>query len=145
MLSNKHIQNKRSKHSEMEMAEKSMDKDRDDQYLTGQSCVTKPIKGKSPSMKELTSQSLGEEGFNEAGADGFNNIDRHSADYSGLNNESQLKKIKKKYAADEFTPHQVPDPNDQGITPRRSNSSANTTSHSAPSSSAAMSKDTKKL
>jgi hypothetical protein len=140
-----------SKHNEMDMAEKSMDKDRDDQYLTGQFGITRPIRensslNKSAGMKDIEHQSLGEEGFNESEYDGFHNVDRHSADYSGLNYkiESKHNNINKP-APDEIQTNQVPSPKDEDITLGRSNSSANTTSHSALQSSVAMSRDTKKL
>ncbi|MBC7540644.1 MAG: hypothetical protein H7281_17625 [Bacteriovorax sp.] len=133
------------KHKEMDMAEKSMDKDRDDQYLTRQFCVTRPI-NETEGMKDIKHQSLGEEGFNESEYDGFHNVDRHSADYSGLNYkiESKHNNINKP-APDEIQTNQVPSPKDEDITLGRSNSSANTTSHSAITSSVAMSRDTKKL
>ncbi|MDD4972999.1 MAG: hypothetical protein PHY93_01540 [Bacteriovorax sp.] len=140
------------KHSEMDMAEKSMDKDRDDQYLSAQFGVTRPIIEKSSSetvgIKDLRRKilDLDEEDFNESEYDGFNNTDRHSADYSGLNYKIETKQNNiNKPASDEIQTNQVPSPKDEDITLGRSNSSANTTSHSALASSEAMSRDTKKL
>jgi hypothetical protein len=129
------------KHSEMEMAPKSMDKDRDDQYLTGEYGVTRPIEEKnypkpSPDKKK----------FNESIFDGFNNIDKHSAGHENAYDKLNFKKNKKNnFAPDEFHPNQVPSQKGEDITLGRSNSSASTTSHSALSSSEAMSRDTKKL
>lgn len=126
------------KHSEMDVAEKSMDKDRDDEYLTEPNGITIPI-------HEINS-SYEYQGVNENDVDGFNNADRHSADYSGLNeNLKSTKTTKHNSAPDEIQNNQVPGVKSQDITKRRSNSSANTTSHSAHTSAGAMSRDTKKL
>ena len=138
------------KHSEMEMSAKSMDKDRDDEYLAGQFGVTKPIElnsgRESVEVKSLKRKIQSEENFDESEYDGFNNMDRHSADYSGLNYKIETKQNNiNKPASDEIQTNQVPSPKDKDITLGRSNSSANTTSHSALVSSEAMSRDTKKL
>jgi hypothetical protein len=126
----------KNKRSEMDMVTKSMDKDRDNQYLAGPNGVTRPIHNKIKLETEIEDENL----------DGYNNVDRHSADYSGLNDQLETKEnTLYNTASDEFPQYQDPDPYDQDITSRRSNSSANTTSHSAHSSSEAMSKDTKKL
>ncbi|MFA6239063.1 MAG: hypothetical protein WC635_17120 [Bacteriovorax sp.] len=57
----------------------------------------------------------------------------------------KIKHKNKKQASDEFKTNQVPRRNEGDITLGRSNSSANTTSQSAQTSSEAMSKNTKKL
>lgn len=133
-----------AKHYEMDMAVSSMDKDRDDHYLTGECCVTRPINEDTSPTSE--GKNGGQERFYESALDGFNNADRHSADYSGLNSKIGIKQNTKiKYESDELTTNQVPSSKDMDITLRRSNSSANTTSHSALSSSEALSRDTKKL
>ena len=126
-----------------DMAEKSMDIDRDDYYLMAKNCVTRPIIFNTSEKKINTSKRFGSKKFNESFLDGFNNEDRHSTDYSGLNNKIEFNNLKT--APDGFTKYQVPGLNNKDITSRRSNSSANTTSHSALPSSEAMSKDTMKL
>lgn len=165
---------------ETDVSESAMDKDRDDMYLAGPSGVTRnaeingmkhsPLKGPQP-------------GFYSSSIDGFNNLDRSSAqfindpgheleeellkpDLKGMEAtdtqttlmreikrdsespaEMKLKHTKtktfNKLAPDEFTP--IQDPQHEDITLGRSNSSANTTSTSALTSSGASSKDTKKL
>jgi hypothetical protein len=125
-----------------DVAEKSMDKDRDDNYLTAQKCVTRPIVFKTHKKKIMSNKNYGSENFNESFLDGFNNEDRHSADYSGLNNKIEFNKLKT--ASDGLPKYQVPGFN-KDITLGRSNSSANTTSHSALPTSEAMSKDTMML
>lgn len=163
---------------EFDVAEKFMDKDRDEQYLLGPNGVTRPLQSKS--MKDLTNKSVDDAGFNET--DGYHNSDRHSKTFSGdpghLLEEELLKpnlrgmnaedaqstpmreftseekskhkdtkhnKTNNKLTSDEFTPNQAPQSSIEDITLRGSNSSANTTSPSALTSSEATSKDTKKL
>ena len=133
-------------HAEMDMAEKSMDKDRDDQYLAGPYGVTRPIDFEPIEMDKIRNNILGKELFNEFSVDGFNNEDRHSTDYSGLNSKIEIDNTNiEQFASDEIQKYQVPRSKKQEITLGRSNSSANTTSHSALPSSEAKSKDTKKL
>lgn len=131
--------------SEMDIAVTSMDKDRDDQYLAGQNGVTKPIEGIASVKKQDFKGKLDASYELASTLDGFNNADRHSADYSGLNYYELKQHIKLKSAPDEFQIFQAPGSKDVEITLGRSHSSANTTSHSALSSSVAMSKDTMKL
>ena len=77
--------------------------------------------------------------FYESFIEGLYATSREFADYTGLNN-SELKEFKKnRFASDELQKNQVPGLKDMDITQGRSNSSANTTSHSALSSSEAMS------
>ena len=128
-------------HSEMDLAEKSMDKNRDDEYLLAENCVTKPInKIEKNKMLKIKNKSPMEEKFYESTLDGYNNAARHSADYTGLN--SKIERMENVYGLitpDEFPTNQVPDPKDEDIKERRSNSSASTTSHSALSSSEVLS------
>lgn len=175
----------RSNHSSMEteVSESAMDKDRDDMYLAGPGGVTRnaEISGIYPTHKGT--QKYQQERRSDSSVDGFNNLDRSSAQFpndpgheleeellkpdlkgmevtdtqSTLMRESkrdsesaaELKskqpktKTFNKLAPDEFTP--IQDPRDEDITLGRSNSSANTTSTSALTSSGATSKDTKKL
>lgn len=163
---------------EFDVAEKFMDKDRDEQYLLGPNGVTRPLE--SQSMKDLTNKSVDDAGFNET--DGYHNSDRHSKIFGGdpshlleeellkpnlrgmdaedaqitpmrefrkdensKNKETKHNKTNNKQTSDEFTPNHDPQSSIEDITLRRSNSSANTTSPSALTSSEATSKDTKKL
>lgn len=156
---------------EFELSEKFMDKDRDENYLLGPNGVTR--KAETQYMKELSKKSVEESGLDDTLTDGYHNAARHSdeafreeeellkPDLHGLEAEDavgtpvsaeELLKSKKhthlhkqKHASDEFTPNQAPQSKDEDIILGRSNSSANTTSHSALKSSEAMSKDTKKL
>lgn len=163
---------------ETEVTESAMDKDRDDMYLTGPGGVTR--KAEINGMKKTPVHPIH---HGHSSLDGFNNLDRSSAQFSndpGHKLEEELLKpdlkgmevtdtqttlmreIKRdnasaaeskskhqktktfnKLAPDEFTP--IQDPRDEDITLGRSNSSANTTSKSALTSSGATSKDTKKL
>lgn len=174
---------------ETEVSITAMDKDRDDMYLSGPNSVTRKAEIKDEKdtnvMSDLSANTLGEEGFNDPMADGFNNVDRSTSrfagdpgheleeeilkpDLKGMNAETMMtpmreykehrnsehknkhktkkhKTANSKPASDEFTPNQAPQHFREDITLGRSNSSANTTSPSALTSSAATSKDTKKL
>jgi len=132
-----------SQHIVTDMADKGMDIDRDDHYLTAKNCVTRPIIFNSYENKVMKNTIYNTKDFNESLLDGFNNEDRHSTDYSGLNNKIEFNNLKT--ASDGLPKYQVPSLYNKDITSRRSNSSANTTSHSALLSSEAMSKDTMKL
>lgn len=169
--------------TETEVSESAMDKDRDDMYLSGPSGVTRNAEISGINHPHKGSQKNRQEGRSNSSLDGFNNLDRSSAQFpndpgheleeellkpdlkgmevtdtqSTLMRESkrdsesaaELKskqpktKTFNKLAPDEFTP--IQDPRDEDITLGRSNSSANTTSTSALTSSGATSKDTKKL
>lgn len=98
--------------SEMDMAEKCMDKDRDDQYLAGPYGVTRPIEKTKNNISEKKSGLIVR--LNESSVDGFNNSNRHPADYSEFDNK--LISREKKYASDEFQPNQDPGPQDKDIT-----------------------------
>lgn len=97
------------------VALKSMDKDRDDQYLAGPNGVTRPLE--SSTMEDLSKNTIGE--------DGFNNADRHSNTKLNTKDSNINKTI-----PDEVPPNHAPG-NDLDITERGSNFSANTTSISA--------------
>lgn len=120
-------------HSEMDLAKKSMDKDRDDQYLMGPNGVTRPI-------EEFKMERFCETKYDESPVDGYNNTDRHCADHSkSCDPKKLIQNTIYIFASDEFQQNQVPSLHNEDITLRGSNSSANTTSHSALSSSEAMS------
>jgi hypothetical protein len=162
-----------------EVAEKFMDKDRDDHYLMGENGVTRKaeINKKMDGMEDIRNHTVGEDGFNPTNADGFNNTNRHPRDYENwLNEKSKMNKDmgkglsdkeqeellqpdlagmeatdaqttpmkentnttqnKKQTASDETKPNQVPQIHThEDIPVGRSNSSANTTSPSALTSS----------
>lgn len=164
---------------ETEMSESAMDKDRDDMYLAGPSGVTRKAEIKGMNHSPLKDP---EARLYSSSVDGFNNLDRSSAQFindPGHELEEELLKpdlkgmeatdtqtnlireikhasgsteMKSKHtktktfnklAPDEIT--HIHDPQHEDITLGRSNSSANTTSTSALTSSGAASKDTKKL
>lgn len=168
---------------ELEVAEKFMDKDRDEAYLMGPNGVTR--KTETRGMKDLSNKSVDDSGFNEQKTDGYHNVDRSSKAFEGDPGHKMEEELLKpdlkgmeatdaqttpmrrvsnpsgnpdkhskhkdqkhtniKSASDELTPNHDPQSQDEDFTKRGSNSSANTTSPSALSSSAAMSRDTKKL
>jgi hypothetical protein len=63
-----------------DVAEKFMDKDRDDTYLMGENGVTRKAEV-STGMEDIRNHTVGEDGFNPEKADGFNNTNRHPRDY----------------------------------------------------------------
>lgn len=145
---------------ETEVSESAMDKDRDDMYLAGPGGVTRHslVDGfnnldrssaqftNDPGHKleeELLKPDLKGMEVTDTQTTLMREIKPNSESATESKSKHPKTKTYNKLAPDEFTP--IQDPRNEDITLGRSNSSANTTSTSALTSSGATSKDTKKL